>query len=176
MRYRVLVVGLPGSGKSHMTKYFAKKGKHAYDTDKVERLSNWIDKEGHVAKYLHSKYHDEEYLSKYKWRWNRAKFKKLLKENDEAYFFGSSDNETDFYKYFDRIYYLRAGKRLLSARLKSRKNRDHFGRTAQQRRFVYSWLEYVDKRARENGLVIIDAALPPKAIFNIITKRLPRGK
>ena len=113
MHYRVLVVGLSGTGKSHLASYFAKQGKRSYDMDHVKGLSRWIDDRGHVAKYLHSKYHDEEYLSKYKWRWDKTKLKNLLKKNNEVYFFGSSDNEAEVYKYFDKVYYLKISRRLL---------------------------------------------------------------
>jgi hypothetical protein len=169
MHNRVLVVGLSATGKSYLAAYFKRKGKHSYDTDKLE-LSHWVDKRGHVAKYIHTKYHDEEYLSKYKWRWDKTKFKKLLKVYDEVYFFGSADNETEFYKYFDRVYFLKANKRLLSIRLKKRGNKDHFGATEQQRRLIYSWIDHVEKRAKEEGLKFIDASLSPSQIFRIICK------
>jgi shikimate kinase len=167
MHKHVLVIGMPGTGKTTLTAYFIKKGKTAFDGD--EELGKWLDKRGHVKRMM--KHASKKWLSEHRWRWNVRKLKKLLKDNRELYLFGGADNQFDVLDLFDRTYYLKADKKLLAKRLKTRTGPYDFGKTKHQKELVFGWINSVDRRAKENGLIFIDASLSPNQIFRIITKK-----
>lgn len=167
----VLITGLSATGKTTLSKFFREKGKNAYDVDKV--LARWIDKKTGKPKAPT----DEEWkrLSGIEWEWDRRKLKRLLKQNKEAYLFGSANNTYGLANLFDKVYYLHASKKLILQRLKSEKRDNDFGRHGTQRKLIMSWVKPVAERAKEAGFEFIDASLSPQRIFNIICKKQIKG-
>jgi len=166
MHRHALVTGLAATGKSTLARYFIKRGKKAIDADYV--IAKWVDESGHTKKY--EKDIGKEFLEKYKFQWDIDKLQKLLNKNEELYVFGASTNLYDLADYFDERYYLKADENLLATRLKTRTGPYDFGRTEEQKHLIFSWIEYNERKAKENGFVFVDASLSPARIFSIICK------
>ena len=148
MQRHVLVVGLPAAGKTHLSKFFREKGKDAYDADDV--IASYTDEKGNPKSPTKEEWEKNMGI---KWAWDAKKLKELLGEHEELYLFGASDNMYDFIGLFDKAYYLKADKDLLSERLEARKtSNDEFGKTKEQRKLVFSWIEYSERRAKSTDL------------------------
>ena len=164
--FRVLVIGNSGAGKSYLANYFKKRGLPAIDMD-AHTVSGWFDevKKTWVRDYDPKTWN---YESKMAWNWKSRILKKLLKRK-ELYAFGSAANREEFFKYFDRIYYLNINKKLLIERLKKRKH--SFGKTNEQVKLIASWTKLMRNEAIKYKMEIIDGSLPPKIIFEIIKSK-----
>ncbi len=162
----ILVTGLPATGKSYLAKFFKKTGKNAYDADDV--IGRWVDRK--TGKPREPTKREWEQLSGIEWEWDSRKLKSILKQNKEAYLFGSANNIHELAPLFDKIYYLHADKELILKRIRN-KNREHdFGRPAKQKKLILSWIKPVEERSKKAGFEFIDASLTPRQIFDIITK------
>lgn len=114
---------------------------------------------------------DGKWLSKHKWKWNKKRLVEMLEQNREMYLFGMSDNMYDLLVLFDKAYYLKVDRKLLTDRLKYREKEDEFGKTEEQREMIFGWIDYCEEQAKEEGLEFVDASLTPKQIFDIIASK-----
>ena len=166
----ILVTGLPATGKSYLAKFFKKMGKNAYDADDV--IGRWVDKK--TGKPREPTKREWEQLSGIEWEWDSKKLKSILKQNKEAYLFGSANNIHELAHLFDKTYYLRADKELILKRIRNKDREHDFGRPVKQRKLILSWIKPVEERAKKAGFKFIDASLTPEEIFNIIAKKSPK--
>lgn len=164
----MLVIGPAGSGKTHLAKYFQKRGKVAFDCDHVPGLSHWADIVGNPKELTEKEWRE---CSGVKWVWNREKLEELLAANTEVYLFGAAENWYKFKHLFDAFYYLLADRELIIKRLQSKARQNRFSKFPKQRDLVLNTLNGFTKDARRHGFKFIDASLPANRIFKIICER-----
>lgn len=165
MRDRVLVSGPSGAGKSTLARYFASRGKKAFDGDDVDGLPQWTDMNRKPKE-----------ITKEEWTtmkgvlfcWNEKRLKEFVESFDEVYLFGSADNMYELLGYFDKLYYLRSDESLISDRLSHPARDNDFGREEPQRSLVLKTLKDYEERARKAGFEMVDASLSPEEIFDRI--------
>ncbi len=169
MQRHILIIGMPGSGKTYLAGYFKRRGMNAYDADKVKGLGRWVDKKGRPAKYAHSEV-DEKWISEHNWIWSGRRLRSLLTGNRELFLFGGASNIYKFIGLFDKAYYLKAGRRLVSNRLQHKSRANSFGKSKGQRKAILNGMSRSYQRALKAEIEFVDASLPPKQVFDIITK------
>jgi len=165
VRRRVLVIGPAGSGKTHLAKYFEKRGKVAFDCDGTPGLPRVEDAEGNPKEPTVEEWQE---WSGLKWMWSRKKIEALLAANPEVYLFGVADNMYDFKPLFDELYFLKADRELIAKRLQNETRKNDFGRSPKQRDLVLNTLDNFAEDARKRGFKFIDASLSASKIFEII--------
>ncbi len=170
MQGYVLIVGMPGSGKTHLAAYFKKRGKNAYDADEIKGLGKWIDKNGRRVRYNHSKA-DQKWIQEHKWIWSGRKLRSVLRHNKNVFLFGTSSNVYGFVHLFDKAYYLKASPALISSRLQHIKRTNSFGKTDAQRESILERMNRSYEKARRAGFTFIDASMTPRQILKRITER-----
>jgi ubiquinone/menaquinone biosynthesis C-methylase UbiE len=168
----VLICGGAGSGKTFLAKYFKRMGVKAYDADSVKGLARWVDRRGRPTVFDKS---DKEWWVNNWWEWDKKRIKHLLGKGEEVFLFGNANNNQDIIKLFDRAYYLKAGKELVSKRLRSwsRENPKGFGKSNEERDMILSWIPKDTRKATAQGFTLLDASLPPRGIFDAITGSWP---
>ena len=175
----MLVVGASGTGKTSLQRFFKKNGKNALDGDIC--IGMWLNARGDKVKMPIdmgrniNKWAEDRELS---WVCDTGKLKRLLSRNKGRwlYLFGGPLPPDSFLRFFDRIYYLDADKKLILKRLKIRlRDADsyhNYGETKKQREQVLRDMASQRKRAKEHRFRFIDASLPPQQIFDIMTKQV----
>lgn len=100
----VLVVGMPGTGKTTLTRYLNSCGvTAAFDADEVPELSGFFDKSGNEVE---PKSLSPEDLEGLEWNWDKNVLKTLLETNNGIILFGSSNNWENFTHLFHKIFVL----------------------------------------------------------------------
>jgi hypothetical protein len=128
---RVLVIGPPASGKMYLSRFFCSRGKNSFDAD--DAIADWVDGHGNKRELTREKWGNP---VRFRWVWDKRKLMALLRRHKELYLFGNAYNAYDVMGLFDRIYYLRATRALLSKRFESRKKT---GRGSARRSSRWIW-------------------------------------
>ncbi len=173
---KILVTGTPGSGKTTLVEYANnQKDMLFFDTDSIAGLCEWKEfKSGKLLGLVteHEATGDEWY-AKYGWYWNTNVLTKFLSSNPNAILCGSSENITDCYKYFDKIFLLRKTEEELLLNLQSPRRINPFGKTPQQRKNFLNWQRYLIKEAGKYKNTLLegnDISLTYKSIKESIKK------
>jgi dephospho-CoA kinase len=160
---RILFIGRGGSDKSYLAKYFEKRGKYAIDGDSYPGLSRWEDAKGNVLKdYNPLRWHKSLSVD---WYWNPEVLEKLTKRK-ELYLFGYAKNTFKYLRLFDAVYLLDVNEKVRRQRLGARKST--WGKTEAQIKGILAGASYLRRLARRRGFKIIDASMPPNAIFEVV--------
>lgn len=114
---------------------------------------------------------DETFLGSHSFLWNRESLKDYLDKNPDIYLFGSSGNMFEMLELFDKAYFLKADPLLLIERLTHESRENPMGITEYQRKNAVRWALEIEKKAKDLGIELIDAILPPEEIFNLIKQK-----
>ncbi len=157
---RVLVLGLPGSGKTTTAEFLTKEGYTAVDADKV--LLSWGGKELPIGSSL-------KYILMHPPAWDEDKLKILLEknENKDLFVFGIVPNIWKFFDVFDKIYYLDADKETLTARLNIPRD-NPYGTTDFQKKIAVKLVPIAARVSKMSGFEFINATLSTEQIASKI--------
>lgn len=173
----VLIAGASGSGKTTLMKYFKRHHENVLDGS-TDRIGIWVDANGNPrGKPTKSEWAKREGFD---WKWDLNALKKELQKyrNRELYAFSDAANLHEVMPSFEELYWLNASDELILSRLykraKGKSGKIHgktYGATKAQREHVLRRLRSNNEWASKFGFKFIDAALTPKKLFEIITKR-----
>lgn len=165
---RVLITGLPGSGKSRLSQYLTSKGYNAVDADKAFLTYN-----GESLPFAASM----KWLIKNYPRWERAKFDAVMEQNKDKdlYVVGVVPNMLKFLDKFDEIYYLKASKEILTYRLSEPRSDNNYGTTEVQKKLAVSLVPVANVASKLAGFTFVDASMKTEDIFaKICTPPAPK--
>ena len=173
----VLIAGASGSGKTTLMKYFKRHGENVLDGS-TDGIGIWVDANGNPrGKPTKSEWAKREGFD---WRWDLNALKRELQryKNKELYAFSDAANLHEVMALFEDLYWLNASDELILSRLykraKGKSQKVHgktYGATEEQREYVLRKLRSNNVWASKSGFKLIDSALTPKELFDIITKK-----
>ena len=88
-----------------------------------------------------------------------------------VFYCGSSSNFDEILPFFDKIFLLKASKKVLRERLSMRTS-NKFGRTAEVQKWIFSWKKEWEAHMKEKGAIVINASRLPRAIVKDIIKKV----
>ena len=179
---KVLIIGIPGAGKSYLAGKMRKKGFFAIDADfgkgmKVKGgLVEATDKNGKAVK-LDPK-------GNIIWKngadcgFNFNRLRKQLERKSSVYIFtftvhghkGKGDGAVDVMKMFDKVYYLKVPVNNLKHRIRTRTNND-YGKDPNQMKYILLDKRSWDKKVRALRLKTLDSTLPAEKLIKMITSK-----
>ncbi|MCW6160239.1 MAG: AAA family ATPase [Candidatus Micrarchaeales archaeon] len=172
---KVLIIGIPGTGKSHLAEKMRRKNITAVDADLFSGIVKLVDKYGRPLGY-NSK--DKAIRAEGDGIdvFNLRTLASLLKENDPLYVFtftvegqkGRKNGVLDIMKLFDKVYYLKASASVIKHRLKTRSSNGYGKKPSEVKQVMWSKREW-DAKAEKLGLKAVSATLPAEEIIKIIT-------
>ncbi|MBI1974307.1 MAG: AAA family ATPase [Candidatus Zambryskibacteria bacterium] len=167
MKKKILIIGPSGSGKTYISAELRKGGINAIDADLVLDLSSWFDNDGKEVEYPEDA--DKEFLNNHEFLWNKEFLKDYLRKQDEIYLFGLSGNVFNVTDLFDKVYFLKVERQVLTENLRHESRENPMGRTDYQLENALKYAEEIEQKARELGIEIIDATgKSPDEIFKEI--------
>lgn len=165
---KILITGMPYSGKTYLSEFFKKAGINAVDADSIKKLGKWFDKHGKETKF--DKNADDMWLKNHDFLWDKNFLRLWLKKQKlTAYLFGISANIFDMAYLFDKSYYLRMTPKILKKRLAENERLNPMGHTRAQQELILKNIEDFNKKAEKYGLIPVDADLKPEKIYSVIT-------
>jgi len=165
---KILITGVPYSGKSYVSAFLKKYGKNVIDTDNIKDLKKWFDKNGNIVDF--PKDATKEWLDTHNFLWD----KKILlswikKQKSTIYLFGLANNIFEVIDLFDKTYYLNISPKILKKRFTKNKRTNPMGKTKEQQMTILNDLDNFIQKSKEKGLIFIQADKTPERIFKIIT-------
>ena len=162
-----LVSGSAGSGKSTVCHKLIEQGYTAYDTDSYPNFTRLEDMQGNQVPFPEGTID----WDKYRWNWSEEVFMTKLNQHGNVFFCGVSSNQSDYYKYFDKIFVLTLDDKTLRHRLLTRTGKD-YGKDPKQLEdeIAYRKTRESDLLAQPNA-VAIDSTKPlAKVVDDILSK------
>ena len=155
---RILITGLPGSGKSKLTQYLESQGKRAIDADKV-----FLSYNGKPLPFGASIWWGIKNFP----TWDEKKFQAVLEENKDRdlYVLGVVPGILKYLSFFDKIYYLDADKETLTKRLETPRPDNNYGTSIAQRKIAAALVPVAVIASKIAGFEFIDATMKPEEIF-----------
>lgn len=151
---KYLITGRSGSGKSEVYRELKRRGRNAYDSDKVEGFASWRNPA--TGEPVSVDYSQPINPSETAWDWDEAILRNLLDTNDEVFVCGSADNQLEFHPLFDGVFVLTLDPKTQKQRLMSRTEHDYGKSSEMQERIVKEQAEFVQK-ALSLGAVVVDS-------------------
>lgn len=112
----VLVLGSPGSGKSHLAAYAKKAEFPAYDADyDVPGLGVWKNSAGEIVSFPTPV--SVAWLDTHQFVWDREVLVAFLRAHEAVFLFGIASNAFEMTELFDHTYYLSISETVLRERL-----------------------------------------------------------
>ncbi|HEY3924440.1 MAG TPA: AAA family ATPase [Acidothermaceae bacterium] len=138
---RVLVTGMSGTGKTTVLDELRRRGHLTLDTD----YDGWVIGD----------------------KWDEPRMNAFLRDHGDVFVAGTVENQGSFYDRFDHVVLLSAPLHVLLARVTSRTN-NPYGKTAQQRAAIASYIETVEPILRRGASLELDAQRPASALADSI--------
>lgn len=168
---KYLITGNSGSGKSTMATILSERGYKTIDADN-KTYSCWIERST-GREYSSRPVKTPDWIHKYDWAWRPEALSALLKDTTSEILFvcGTSANQADFYRLFDRIFLLSLDKNLLPERLFNRPG-EQFGKIPSDVALVLGWHELEEGKIKDAGAIIVDASQPPDKVADEIESKI----
>lgn len=164
---KILITGMPYSGKSFICDFLKKKGENVFDADNIKGLGHWFDKNGNKVDFLRGS--TKEWLDSHDFLWDKKFLRSWLEEQKATiYLFGLSANVLDVISLFDKIYYLDISPEVLKKRFTNNKRTNSMGRTVEQQETILRDLSGFAQKAKENGLIFVQADQSPEDIYQTV--------
>ncbi|MEA3344275.1 MAG: AAA family ATPase [Patescibacteria group bacterium] len=164
---KILITGMPFSGKSCISAFMEKKGENVIDADKIEGLGQWFDKNGDKVDFPMNA--NKEWLGLHNFLWDRNFLRSWLdKRKSVIYFFGFAANVFDVVNLFDKAYYLDMSSEVLKKRFAKNERTNSMGQTQEQQATILRDLNNFAEKAKEKGLIFIQADQSPEDIYKTV--------
>ena len=165
-----LVTGRAGSGKSTLAEELNRRGRAAFDTDSIDRLSHWEDRKTHTAVTLtDNRFVD---LANLEWRWDASVLRSFLQDKDGVFICGGADNDFDFEDLFAAHFVLSTSPETQIKRLSTRTSNDYAQDPAMHADIIEKQRQHV-ANAKLHDAIVIDAEKPIEFVVNAILSYLP---
>ena len=175
---KVLVIGVAGTGKSHLVKEMKRRGLNAVDVDRG--LATFVDGDGNEVRYDPDGgaiwWRSHFYVLK------PGKLKRLVEGSESIYIFGDvggqpgkGNGHLDVVALFDRVCYLHAPPRLIRERL-ARRTDNPFGQNPQEVDGTMRHKDRMDRVARKLKFELLDASLPAGELVRLILGSSIQGR
>lgn len=164
---KILITGMPYSGKSYLSTFLRKIGINAIDADSINGLGQWFDKGKNKVVFPPNA--DKEWLNTHDFLWDKDFLNTWLSDQTSTvYLFGLSANVLELAEFFDEMYYLDLHPTVLKKRFITNQRKNIMGQTEEQQSAILTDLEDFTQKAREKKFIFIDADLPPEEIYRKI--------
>ncbi|MBU1722160.1 AAA family ATPase [Patescibacteria group bacterium] len=165
---KILITGMPYSGKSYVSHFLEKQGENVVDADNMKGLGQWFDKNGNKVNFFEGA--SKEWLDSHDFLWDKNfLYSWIEQQKSTVYLFGLSANILDVVDLFDKAYYLDISPDLLKERFSNNERTNLMGQTEEQQEAILRDLSEFAKKAKGKGLIFVQADQSPEDIYKIIT-------
>lgn len=164
---KILITGMPYSGKSYVSAFLKKKGENVMDADRIKGLGQWFDKNGNKVDFPVGA--DKEWLDTHDFLWDENFLRSWLDEQKSTiYLFGLAANVLDVVDLFDKAYYLDMNPEVLKKRFAENERTNPMGHTEEQQETILRDLGGFAQKANKKGLIFVQADQSPEDIYKIV--------
>lgn len=165
---KILITGMPYSGKSYVSAFLKKKGENVVDADSIKGLGKWFDKSGNIADFPADA--TKEWLDSHNFLWDEIFLRSWLAEQKSTvYIFGLAANTLKLADLFDKSYYLDVSPEVLQRRFAENERTNPMGQTEEQQAAILNDLGGFAQKAKEKGLIFVQADQSPEEIYKIVS-------
>lgn len=165
---KTLITGVAGAGKTTIAAELVRRGYDGRNMDYIPGLCSWVDLGTGIADPNFKIESASDWVNKYDWLWNDDVLTRLLNENGDTYFCGSSGNQEKYYRLFGRIFLLEMNEELIKDRVLN-SERDHdYGRKPGEIEAILGYYERFQDHAKAAGAIVIDASMPIGHIVDLV--------
>jgi thymidylate kinase len=165
------IIGISGSGKTTIARFFNKAGEVAFDSKLNKGLFHFLNKDGKAPEKLDV--NNSEWRKKYRWVLNEAVLLALIEKNKDGeriFVCGGVDALLPYKNMANKIFLLKIDKKTMLQRLNS-KNRDNdFAKDDETQSILLARLNRVQQKAIKGGAISIDATQPEDNVVAEILK------
>ena len=164
---KILITGMPYSGKSYVSVFLKKKGENVVDADSIKGLGQWFDKDGNKVDFPHDA--NKKWLDAHDFLWDKNFLRSWLDEQKSTiYLLGLAANVLDVTKLFDSAYYIDMGSEVLKKRFSNNERTNPMGQTEEQQQAILRDLGDFAQKAKEKGLIFVQADQSPEEIYKTV--------
>ncbi len=165
---KILITGIPGSGKSTISNVLKTKKYYVIDGLRKIGLAYWADRRT-GKKTVYESSVNLDWFREHVWTWDESVLNKLLKENDRELVFvcGVVPLEPKIFEYFDKVFLLRITTVLIRQRIEQR-TENEFSKNPHFVDWVLSWYDDFESRLLKYGAIPIDATKPVAEVVDEI--------
>ncbi|MEA3273403.1 MAG: hypothetical protein U9Q72_02305 [Patescibacteria group bacterium] len=164
---KILITGMPYSGKSYVSDFLKEKGKKVIDADNIKGLGQWFDKSGNKVDFPYGA--TKEWLDTRDFLWDKNFLRSWIeKQKSTVYLFGLATNVLDVVDLFDKAYYLDMSSEVLKKRFVKNERTNPMGQTQEQQEAILRDLSNFAQKAKEKGLIFVQADQSPEDIYKTV--------
>jgi len=164
---KILITGVPYSGKSYVSAFLKKKGENVVDADSIKGLGQWYDKGGNKVNFPIDA--DRKWLDTHDFLWDKNLLCSWLDEQKSTIcLFGIAANVLNVVDLFDEAYYLDMSPGVLKKRFAENERTNPMGQTEEQQAAILNDLSDFAQKAKEKGLIFVQTDQSPEEIYKIV--------
>jgi len=165
---KILITGIPYSGKSYVSAFLKKNGENVVDADSIKGLGKWFDKSGNIVDFQADA--TKEWLDSHDFLWDENFLRSWLEEQKPTiYIFGLATNVLKLVDLFDKAYYLDVSPEVLKQRFVENKRANPMGQTEEQQAAIMNDLSGFAQKVKDKGLIFVQADQSPEDIYKIVS-------
>ncbi len=165
---QILITGVPGTGKTTLSKEFTKLGFNAFDLESIDGMFKTIDIN---TKKTFANFDNENInnTENSEWICDKNLLSNLINDNSDkqSFYFASMSNIDDLISLFDTVILLVLDEENLRNRLSGRVG-DNFGKTKEMQDWLFTWKDWWENHMIEQGAVKVNSNQPIKNIIEEI--------
>ncbi len=164
---KILITGMPYSGKSYVSAFLKKMGKKVVDADSIKGLGKWFDRSGNIVNFPNDA--NKEWLETHDFLWDKNFLRSWLKKQKSTiYLFGLAANVLKVSDLFDKAFYLDVSSDVLKKRFSEKERTNPMGQTEEQQTAILNNLDDFAQKAKEKGLIFVQADQIPEEIYKLV--------
>lgn len=170
---KVLVSGVPGTGKSTVCREISKLGYESHDFEDYDGMFDMYRKDtGEIFDNYDNS--NPENVKNADWLCDVSKLKDLLEKQTKeiAFYCGIASNSEEITPLFDKIIVLRTNKEYLHKRLSTREGTDDLGNNEEGRQLVLGWKDWWENEMKKHGAIFINADENPEVVAGLVVKKI----